>query len=237
MICSCWRPRSLHGIRRGEHQRHSPLWAWSSHAHGSRFPPLHLPFTHCHLLLLDTRFCSWLRYSFFFSTWLSILSVVNAKRHLRLICGIWFWLCHFGQDPSLLEGPVYISVSGMHLMTWQPPSFPDLNTCVSTGCAGRLGKYGPLCSHVRLESASLMDNGWTEWVKRSLDMTRFTYLDPRKGSCCLYSNKPISQAGAVNCVWLPWATHTMCHHRRERLILTGKLRASGKKGPYLPRLH
>lgn len=117
----------------------------------------------------------------FFSMWLSIYSVVNAKWHLRLICGIWFWLCHFGQEPSLLEGPVYISVSGVHLMTWQPPSFPDLNPCVSTGSAGRLGKYGPLCSHVRLQSASLVDNGWTEWVKQSLDMTRFTYLDPTEG--------------------------------------------------------
>jgi len=88
MICSCWRPSSLRGIRRGEDQRHSPTWGWSSHTLHSRKPmtpgsslffvsssPTAIS---CHL----TRASVHDHVALFFQC--SIYSVVNTEWHLPL---------------------------------------------------------------------------------------------------------------------------------------------------------
>ena len=148
MICSCWRPSSLHGIRKGEDQRHSPTWVWSSHTlcnqkhmtlGSSLFFVSSSPTAiSCHL----TRASVHDHVALFFQH--SIYSVVNTEWHLPLTGGIWFWLCHFGQDPSFLEGPIYISVSGV---IWRHDRHHLFQISTLASLPGVLGDLGSMAHH------------------------------------------------------------------------------------------
>ena len=198
MICSCWRPSSLRGIRRGEDQRHSPTWDWSSHTLHSRKPmtpgsslffvsssptaiscQLMRASVHDHVALFCQR---------------SIYSAVNTEWHLPLTGGIWFWLCHFGQDPSFLEGPIYISVSGV---IWRHDRHHLFQISTLASLPGALGDLGSTAHRVTCEAGQCFPHrrwvGWMGETEPGYDTIHLPGPHRREAAICTQRNPSVRQ--------------------------------------------